>query len=194
MKWRCRISPNLAKAPNGETIAKVKSEIANIDQTFTDLLKPMKEENTSLRRDVTAMSKGVDILRQKVILQRGMIDYLCNSVKSNRNRQIRMDSCSVRENIIISGIVESSNETEVELYDILMELFSTYTSADMSNVIIVKCHRLRKLASNHDGNRNVIVIFSTHRGKMAIRESARNLKNRPDRIYINDQFKKEINN
>jgi ribA/ribD-fused uncharacterized protein len=186
-------APAWAKALNDETIATVKAEIANIDQKFTDLLKPIIEENTSLRRDVTAMSEDVDRLRQKVLLQQGMIDHLRSSAKSNRDRQIRMESYSMRENIIISGMVESSNETEADLRDKLMELFSTDMSADMTNVLIVKCHRLRKLASNHDGNRNVIVTLSTHLGKMAIMTSARNLKDRPDRIYINDQFPREIN-
>jgi len=96
----------------------------------------------------------------------------------------------MRENIFMSGIVESRNETEADLRDTLMELFST----DMSAVIIVKRHRLRKLASNDDRNRNMIVTFFTHLSTMATMKSARNLKDRPDRIYISDQFPREFNN
>ncbi|KAK2142095.1 hypothetical protein LSH36_997g02077 [Paralvinella palmiformis] len=62
----------------------------NTDQKFTDLLKPVIDENTSLRRDVTAMFEDVDRLRQKVILQQVMIDYLRNNVKSNRDGWIRI--------------------------------------------------------------------------------------------------------
>ena len=60
-------APTWAKALNDVTIATVKAEIANIDQKFTNLLKPIVEENTSLRREVTAMSEDVDRLRQKVL-------------------------------------------------------------------------------------------------------------------------------
>ena len=104
-----------------------------------------------------------------------------------------MESYSMRENVIISGIDDSPpDETESDLLVKLSDLFSREMSVDMSNVTIVRCHRLRKFAGR-PGPRNVIVRFSSHLGKVSVMKSARNLKGREHPIYINDQFPKEIN-
>ena len=164
--------------------------VTKIDQKFTDLLKPIQIENEHLRRDVTTLSDDVESLKQTVALQQGMIDYLRSSSRANRDRHIRTESYSMRENVIISGIQETRGEAEPDPRDTMMELFRDDMSADMSSVTLVRCHRLGMYG---DLPRNVLVRFSTHLGKMAVMKSARNLKDREDPIYINDQFPTEVN-
>ncbi|KAK2140385.1 hypothetical protein LSH36_1371g00047 [Paralvinella palmiformis] len=62
----------------------------------------------------------------------------------------------------------------------------------MSNVTIVRCHRLRKLASSI-GPRNDIVRMLSHLGNISAMKSDGKLKGRERTIYINDKFMKEIN-
>ena len=99
----------------------------------------------------------------------------------------------MRENVIISGIAEESGESASELYDAITNLFSEDMSADMSNVNIVRCHRLGKHTPGL-GHRKVIVCFTSHLGKPAILKAARNLKDRDDPVFINEQFPREIDN
>lgn len=190
-------APAWAKALHNQTIAMVKSEITaavdRIDEKFANLLKPIQKENVNLRSDVKELQDDVNRLREQMLTQQGMISYLNTCVKVNQERQIRMESYSMRENIVISGIDESRDESEAVLHDKLRTLFSVDMSADMSNVNIVRCHRLRKSPNAPAGARNVIVRFSTHQGKISIMKSARNLKGRTKPIYINDQLPKEIN-
>ena len=44
------------------------------------------------------------------------------------------------------------------------------------------------------GHRKVIVRFSSHLGKLGILKAARNLKDRDDPVFINEQFPREIDN
>ena len=189
-------APDWAKALQDETVTVLKLEITaavdKLDNKFTNIRKPIKAENVKLRKDITSLTETVAKLSNQIALHNGMVGYLRARNKSNRDRQIRMESYSMRENIIISGMAESSVETESDLYEKLEDLFSRDMSVDMSNVSIVRCHRLRKFA-NRSGPRNVIVRFSSHLGKMAVMKSARNLKGRTIPIFINDQFPREIN-
>ena len=189
--------PALAKALQDETISVLKLKIIaavdELDKKFTNLLKPIKSENVKLRTDVISLTETVNKLTNQIALQNGTIDYLSACSRTNRNRQIRMESYSMREHFIISGIDDSTpGEMDSDLLVKLMDLFSHEMSVDMSNVTIVRCHRLRKFASC-PGPRNVIVRFSSHLGKISVMKSARNLKGREHPIYINDQFPKEIN-
>ena len=155
-----------------------------IDQNITELQKHFNTENIALRKITTELT-------QKVTFQQDMLDYLGAKCKATTDRLIKLESYSMRENIIISGLDEEERETEDNLYDTLMELFSTDMSLDMSNIHIVRCHRLAKGAKK-TGPRDVIVRFSTHNGKTTVLYSAHKLKGRNKPLYINEQFPKEI--
>ena len=142
---------------------------------------------------MSILSDNVSTLTHTVERQRGMIDYLSSCVRINKDRQVRLESYSMRENVIISGIAEEKGESASELYDAITNLFSEDMSADMSNVNIVRCHRLGKHTPGQ-GHRKVIVRFSSHLGKLAILKAARNLKDRDDPVFINEQFPREIDN
>ena len=158
-------------------ITKLDEKIDGLDDRFTNLLKSIQAENTSLRTDLTSLSDKLS-------------DYLHSSTTSNRSRLIRMECYSMRENVIISGISDPGNdEDEQTLRNTVCHLFSSTMQANMTDVVIARCHRLRKSAKR-TGPRDVIVRFYTQLGKSAIMKCARNL--RGGDIFINDQYPREI--
>ena len=93
----------------------------------------------------------------------------------------------MRENIIISGLVEDTDETEDSLIHALFTIFSTEMGVDTARLHIVSCHRLGRT-----GLRDVIARFSTHQGKKLFMIGTKLLKGREDPLYINDQFPREV--
>ena len=172
-------------------ITKLDEKIVALDDRFTNLLKPIQAENISLRTDLTSLSDKVSDLTNIVKRQQGEIAYLRSSTTANRSRLIRMECYSMRENIIISGLSDPGNdEDEQTLRNTVCDLFSSTMHVDMTDVVIARCHRLRKSAKR-SGPRDVIVRFSTQLGKSAVMKCASNL--RGHHIYINDQYPREIN-
>lgn len=172
-------------------ISKLDEKIDALDDRFTNLLKPIQAENLSLRTDLTSLSDKLSDLSDIVKRQQGEIDYLRSSTTSNRSRQIRMECYSMRDNVILSGVSDPGNdEDEQTLRNTVCDLFSSVMNVNMTDVVIARCHRLRKSAKR-TGPRDVIVRFSTHLGKFAVMKCARNLRGRD--IYVNDQYPREIN-
>jgi uncharacterized phage infection (PIP) family protein YhgE len=128
-------------------ITKLDEKIDGLDDRFTNLLKSIQAENTSLRTDLTSLSDKLSNLTNIVKRQQGEIDYLHSSTTSNRSRLIRMECYSMRENVILSGISDPGNdEDEQTLRNTVCHLFSSTMQANMTDVVIARCHRLRKSA------------------------------------------------
>ena len=124
-------APDWAKALQDETINALKLEITaavdKLDKKFTNILNPIKA--VKLREDITSLS--CQTVKPDSTPQWYMVDYLRASNKSHRDRHIWMEYYSMRENGIISGMVESTGETESDLYEKLVDLFSRDMSVDI---------------------------------------------------------------
>jgi len=157
---------------------------AQIQANITSLLKPIEDENISLR-------KVTNELTNKVTVQQGLIDYMRTNTGETRSRLIRLEAYSMRENLIITGLDEVKGETEDILYDSLIKLFSGDMAVDMSNIQIVRCHRLSR-GVKRAGPRDVIARFATLTGKKKVLYSGYRLKGRTSPIFINEQFPREV--
>ena len=159
---------------------------SEIEKSIASVLEPIKSDNARLNVKVVN-------LEHRVCHQQNQIDLLRSRTKRSTDRIIRMEAYSMRENIKISGIEESSDETEDSLVDTLMDIFGDDMELDTSMISINRCHRLYKSkAYARTGPRDVIVRFSSHRNKSYVLSATGKLKDRENPIYMNDQFPKEI--
>ena len=158
-----------------------------IEVKIKSLLEPIQTENSKLNDKVSDLT-------QQVSDQQHQINSLRVKCKSTTDRLIKLEAYSMRENIIISGIPEIRGENDQSLRTTLCTIFSEDMEIDMSDINIVRCHRLGNpnRSNKKAGPRDVIVRFATQSNKMYVLSSARKLKGRETPIYINEQFPKEI--
>ena len=164
----------------------LKGKIDSIPADIAAILEPIKSENIKL-------SEKVHDLEDKVRDQQCDITYLKSKCQSTSDRLIRMEAYSMRENLVLTGIEESEDESESSLIDKLMDIFQNDMDLDTSNFNVVKCHRLYKPKhSVRSGPRDVIVRFTSQRTKSYILSATGKLKDRPQPLYINEQYPREI--
>ena len=138
---------------------------SNLEDKITKLLQPLSTENSTLRDSVKE-------LKDKVCGHQFQLNYLRNKCKSTTDRLLRLESYSMRENLIFTGIVDHPGESEESLEDKLMNIFDEELSLDISSINIVRCHRLYR-KHKQTGNRDVIVRFSSLASKNAIEPTSR---------------------
>lgn len=88
----------------------------------------------------TVMIATID-LNKKVTRQEMEIRTIGNKYQQSRNRLLKLESCSIRENLSISGITEEYNETEQIVYDTLGKLFLKL-NIEPNHIDIVHSHRM----------------------------------------------------
>ncbi len=123
-------------------------------------MEPIKSENESLRKMIEH--------------QMNQIKHLNEKCDRSIERTIRVEAYSMRENIIISGMVEEKEESETDLRVSVTKLFTEDMQVDMTNTRLLACHRMR----GNQTPRDIIVGFDNHSGKKAAMKNAYHLKKR----------------
>ena len=88
----------------------LKGKIDSIPADIAAILEPIKSENIKL-------SEKVHDLEDKVRDQQCDSTYLKSKCQSTSDRLIRMEAYSMRENLVLTGIEESEDESESSLID-----------------------------------------------------------------------------
>ena len=182
--WAAKLQQDLTSLND-----KIDKNNSNLEDKITKLLQPLSTENSTFR-------DSVKDLIEKVCGHQFQLNHLRSKCKSTTDRLLRLESYSMRENLIFTGIVDHPGESEESLEDKLMNIFDDELSLDISSINIVRCHRLH-YKHKQTGNKDVIVRFSFFRfssqaNKNAILHAARKFKGRKEPLFINEQFPKEV--
>lgn len=146
----------------------------------------------TLSTQINSLKDTVTDLRQKTEDQQYQIDHMKIKYQATHDRLVKLESYSMRENIIISGIAEptqSGNESEDDLQHAVVHILENDLA--LVNMTVVRCHRL---PSKFRKPRDTIVRIASYKDKKDILQAAKKLKGRQPALYINEQFPREIEN
>lgn len=114
--WAVALQSNADNEMKAFISEQMKSSMETLDAHVSALLSPILEANQKLSRDVVQLTEKVDH-------QQALIKHMRASCDVTKERLIKLESYSMRENIIISGLDEPGQETDDTLYDDVMALF-----------------------------------------------------------------------
>ena len=166
-----------------------------VDEVKKELTTKIDEMNATIKtmsHEYQTLASQYDTLKQSVHNHQSHTDYMRSKWTEQRDRLIKLENYSMRENLIFSGLPEYPNETEESIRKVLTDLFSDDLKLDVSDLNIISCHRLGALDKTSDRPRDIIARFSRHSSKKAVLYAAKKLAGRDNPIYINEQFPKEI--
>ena len=129
-------------------------------------------------------------LRTTVNNQEIKLSALQKQHHSMSERMLAMETRSMRDNLIFTGIPESDGETVTDIKTTLGNLFIDDLDLDGDDIVISHCHRLPKRHNQH--TRDIIARFTCYSDRLNILHSAKKLKGHEPAIYINEQFPPEI--
>lgn len=176
--------PKWAQTMKEEIVNSLKSELSSMVSTMIE----------KLEEKLTTTSDESEALRQQVASQELQIAYLKNQHNHTMDRLLKMESYSMRENLIISGVRESENETEQQIREKIQKLFRDDLKLDVT-IPILRCHRLgpnKTSAGPGRKHRDIIIRLTTHSDKKTILRARKNLAKKRPPIYINEQYPREI--
>ena len=184
--------PAWAVALRSDITATIKAEIKEMVQDFTEQLKTKIDEVhdtvKSVSADYTKLETKYTELQKTVQSQKSQIDHLTTMCTESRDRVIKMESYSMRENLIFSGFAEVPNETEDMICHMLLQLFCDEMYLDVTDITVVSCHRLGTYDQKARRPRDIIARFSKHSSKKKVLFASKQLAGRAIPIYINEQF------
>jgi ribA/ribD-fused uncharacterized protein len=120
------------------------------------------------------------------------ISSLENKQRDMSERILSMESYSMRDNLIFTGLPEVDGETDTDIRNILKSVFTDDLKLDGDMISISRCHRLDKRHRPHDRSRDIIVKFTQYSDRQKVLYSGKHLKGKNPPVYINEQFPAEI--
>ena len=177
----------------------VLAQVKEIDE-LKEKQKQLEKENGSLKESLEFAHGSIKTLTERVDAQEKMISELkkdvndlTRSVNSEKERAVKLESHSRRNNLIFYGIPEETNESSAKseslLYSFLEENLKT-EEEDIDGISVERARRLGKRNANGDKPRPIIAMFTFHKDKELILSNARFLAG-PD-FGISQDFPREI--
>ena len=185
-------TPAWVETLKNDIISSLKSEVENITEKFKkEIKREIKESMESAE-----LVKKVEINRKEINEQHSISKVMQRKCRETNERLQKLESYTMRENLVFSGIPEQEGETEDAIRKSICDVFRTkmnITNADQ--IRISRCHRLnRTIPSNKTGDsvrpRDIIVRFQYYPDRMSVLHSGKMLKG--SGIYVNEHFPREI--
>lgn len=175
------------------------ARIAEIDE-IKEKQKQLEKVNADLGQSLEFAHGSIKALTERVDAQEKMISELkkgvndlTTSTSTEKERAIRLESHSRRNNLIFYGISEEINEssakTEALLYSFLEENLKL-REEDVDGISIERAHRLGKRNANEEKLCPIIAKFSFYKSKELILSNARTLAG--SAFGISQDFPREI--
>ena len=120
------------------------------------------------------------------------ISFLEGRQREMSERILSIESHSMRDNLIFTGLPEEDGETGADIRQLLTSLFTDDLNLDGDDIIISRCHRLDNRRKQNDKPRDIIARFMHYSDRQNVLHSAKHLKGKNPPIYINEQFPAEI--
>ena len=177
----------------------VLAQVKEIDE-LKEKQKQLEKENGSLKESLEFAHGSIKTLTERVDAQEKMISELkkdvndlTRSVNSEKERAVKLESHSRRNNLIFYGIPEETNESSAKseslLYSFLEENLKL-EEEDIDGISVERAHRLGKRNANGDKPRPIIAKFTFHKDKELILSNARFLAGSD--FGISQDFPREI--
>jgi tetrahydromethanopterin S-methyltransferase subunit B len=155
-----------------EEIDEIKEKQKELEKVSADLEKSLEfaqESITILTERVDAQAKTISELEKGV-------NNLTKSASFEKERTIKLESHSRRNNLIFYGIPEEVNETSAKteslLYSFLEDKLKLKVD-DIDGILIERAHRLGKRNANGEKPRPIIAKFSFYKNKEFMLSNAR---------------------
>ena len=172
---------------------------AEIDGIITKQ-KQLENTNADLEKSLEFAQESIEALSERVAAQEKKIselekgvNELTKNAKLEKERAIKLESHSRRNNLIFYGIPEGKNEnssnTESTLFS-FMENNLKLKEEDIDEISIERAHRLGKQNANDGKPRPIIAKFTFHKNKESILSNARTLAGTV--FGISQDFPREI--
>lgn len=117
-------------------------------------------------------------------------NHKCRDVVSSlREQVIDLQSRSMRDNLLFTGIAEAEGNVVEDTANVVQNLLEQKLEIPKEDVDIDRCHRIG--VRRRDGRpRTIVVKFRRSNDRERVKKNAAKLKN--TNIYINEQFPREI--
>ena len=173
------------------------NRVAEIQTATTQIL----EENAEMKKSIEYSSEQIAALTTTVKDQATKIqklatelaheskqgDMLAKRLQVQNQQILQQEVYSRKSNIIIEGMEESENESLDRKY---VECLNDKFAIKTNKADIDKIHRFGRSIGGKP--RPIIVKYVTHRARDEVLYAARNLKNKPPHLYINEDLPAEI--
>ena len=172
-----------------EEIDAIKEKQKQLEKVNADLGKSLEFAHESIKilavpvdtqaKTISELGKGVNNLRK--------------SASFEKERAIKLESHSRRNNLIFYGVPEEVNETSVKTESLLYSFLEDELKLkedDIDGISIERAHRLGKRNANGQKPRPIIAKFSFHKNKELILSNARSLAGTV--FGISQDFPREI--
>lgn len=165
---------------NVENVTKRVAEVEHSIEFLSSQYESSRKENDGLKIDIADIKANNNDIK-------GNITLLANELDDLRERHLDLQTRSMRENLIFSGIPETSKNEESEETGIIIKHFMTNELKLTNPVDFVRAHRFGKADKNP---RPIVCRFKTYSDRELVRKSATALKG--TKYGISEQFPKEI--
>lgn len=181
-----------------EKINKFQSTMNTLIQNVENVTKRVSDVENSLdfinenyekgRKDNEDIKSEMEEIRQDNRELNGHLYQLTNDMRDLRERHIDLQTRSMRENLIFTGIPEKREGEESDETGGIIKEFMTNVLKLEKPVDFVRAHRFGKRG---DKDRPIVCRFKTFNDRETVRKNASQLKG--SNYGISEQFPKEIN-
>lgn len=146
-------------------------------------MKQMKEAVDLIHESIRNVDTKVQILESK-------IEGNSEGLKVQNNEIETLKQQINRLNLVIVGVTDSQQETELELQNKIQELFGNALEIKNRKIPIDTCYRMGRFDNNK--NRNIIVKFYSESDHKVIMENRHHSKGKKLRIFLNEDLPPSI--
>ena len=139
------------------------------------------------------MTERVDAQEKMISELKKDVNDLTRSVNSEKERAVKLESHSRRNNLIFYGIPEETNESSAKSESLLYSFLEENLKMEEEDIVgmsVERAHRLGKRNANGDKPRPIIAKFTFHKDKELILSNARVLAGSD--FGISQDFPREI--
>ena len=182
--------PSWVEVLKKDIIVSLKDELKSIVENGIQEITSRVEVNLTKTVDFIiaenkSLIKRTESLETQLSDQKIQIDILRSTNHETIDRLCKLESFSMQDNLIFTGIANMVNEDEHSIRASLASLFEEMGIEQ--NIQILRCHRMGR-----NTPRDIVVRLVNTYDKREILRASKNLKGRDAPIYINEQYPHEI--
>ena len=162
--------------------------LADIER-LKNTTKELENSVSDLQTDNIELKNEVNDLRKRLQLSEGMIAQQNSKISQQKEQILELSARSMRENIVVHGIPEGTNESWEDTKKKLKSFIEKDLKADPEQVVIDRAHRTGTRA---EGPRQIVAKLLTQDSKDVIFKNVKNLKGKAH-LKVHEQLPAEIN-
>ncbi|CAG2247197.1 unnamed protein product [Mytilus edulis] len=173
------------------TLNTLVSNVDNVTKRVVEIEQSLEFLNTKYetsKQEHDTVKKDIKEIKQCYTDVSSNITHFCTDLEDLKERHIDLQTRSMRENLVFSGIPQTNPEEESEETEQILINFMKTSLKIESPVEFQRAHRFGKSDKNM---RPIVCRFKTFKDREIVRKSAKELKG--TKYGISEQYPKEIN-